>query len=121
MTFVPRRVKASVCPDKGKCLRCHKPGHVPRHCPTPWGAAGRGSNAANAGPGNVTGAGVADVSDPVTVDPSTVIPSGDLSHGLQHAEDLDTDFPQLVASSIESERDLAAAASVAEAALAFSL
>ena len=29
--------KASACPDKGKCLRCHEPGHVVRHCPNPWG------------------------------------------------------------------------------------
>ena len=28
--------KASACHDKGKCLRCHQPGHVACHCPNPW-------------------------------------------------------------------------------------
>ena len=113
--------KASACPDKGKCLRCHNPGHVARHCPTPWGSAGRASNTADAGgSGNGTDAGVAGSSDPVTVDPDALMPPGDLSQGLQHADDLDAGFPQLPAGSGESERDLAAAASVAEAALAFS-
>ena len=105
--------KPSACPDKGKCLRCHNPGHVARHCPTPWGSAGRASNTADAGgSGNGT--------DAVTVDPDALMPPGDLSQGLQHADDLDAGFPQPPASSGESEHDLAAATSVAEAALAFS-
>ena len=106
--------KASACPDKGKCLRCHNPGHVARHCPTPWGAADRAGNATDAGSSNIADASVADVPGPVTVDPDIVVLPGDLSQGLQHAEDLDAGFS-------ESERDLAAAASVAEAALNFSL
>ena len=113
--------KASACPDKGKCLRCHNPGHVARHCPTPWGAAGRTGNATDAGSSNTADAGVAEVPGPMTVDPDTVVPPGDLSQGLQHADDLDAGFPQLVPGPSESKCDLAAAASVAEAALNFSL
>lgn len=65
--------KASACPDKGKCLRCHESGHVARHCPNPWGKAAK------------------DHVPPVVIDPSVVVPapSGDLSLGLQHVEDLD--------------------------------
>ena len=29
--------RAGACPDKGRCLRCHEPGHLARFCPTPWG------------------------------------------------------------------------------------
>ena len=43
-----------------------------RHCPTPWGSAGRASNTADAGgSGNGT--------DAVTVDPDALMPPGDLS------------------------------------------
>lgn len=31
--------KASDCPDKGKCLRCHQSGHMARDYPNPWGVA----------------------------------------------------------------------------------
>lgn len=94
--------KASACPDKGKCLRCHEAGHVARHCPNPWGNAG-----------NVP---------PVVVDPSTVVPAGDLSRGLQHAEDLDAsrnesvaDATSQVQASVSSDNHaLAEAASVTE-------
>lgn len=33
--------KASACPDKGKCLRCHESGHVACHYPNPWGKAAK--------------------------------------------------------------------------------
>lgn len=29
--------RAGSCPNKGRCLRCHEPGHVSRNCPRPWG------------------------------------------------------------------------------------
>ena len=112
--------KASACPDKGKCLRCHKPGHVARHCPTPWGNAGGPGNAAGASGTSGAGGGETDVSGSVAVDSRSLLPAGDLSQGLQHADDLDAGFPPLAADSVESDCDLAAAASVAEAALAFS-
>ena len=112
--------KASACPDKGKCLRCHKPGHVARHCPTPWGAAGGAGNAASASGASGAGGGETDVSGSVAVDPGTLLPAGDLSQGLQHADDLDAGFTSLADDSIESDHDLAAAASVAEAVLNFS-
>ena len=107
--------KASACPDKGKCLRCHQPGHVAHHCPTPWGnvtagAAAAGGAAAASGSADDNGM---DVS-PVIVDKSSVLPVGDLSHGLQHAQDLDKGFDQS-ASASSDDHVLAAAASVAEA------
>ena len=112
--------KASACPDKGKCLHCHKPGHVARHCPTPWGNAGGPGNAAGASGASGAGGGETDVSGSVAIDSRSLLPAGDLSQGLQHADDLDAGFPPLAADSVESDCDLAAAASVAEAALAFS-
>ena len=107
--------KASACPDKGKCLRCHSPGHVARHCPTPWGSAG-GSNNVAAAASESGAAGAVEVVPPVSVDPDSVLPPGDLSQGLQHAEDLDAGFPQLAAGDL-SEGALATAASVAEVVL----
>ena len=93
--------KASACPDKGKCLRCHLPGHISRHCPTPWGGAA---------------ARVADGDAPVVLDPAQLPPPGDLTHGLQHAEDLDAGFVPLQSAVPESDDHvLADAASVAEA------
>ena len=57
----------------------------------------------------------------MTVGPRTVMPAGDLSQGLQYPDEINVGFPQLAAGPTESESDLADAASVAEAALAFSL
>ena len=57
--------KASACPDRGKCLRCHSPGHVYRHCPN---AAGRLASLADAAVASATGASVpvGEVPPPVT-------------------------------------------------------
>jgi len=94
--------KASDCPDKGKCLRCHQSGHMARDCPNPWG--------------------VAQAAPPVLLDAALLPPPGDLSQGLQHAEDLDTGFggadpedTQDGALASQDDSVLADAASVAEA------
>lgn len=83
--------KASACPDKDKCLRCHSPGHVYRHC---LNTAGHLASLADAAVARATGVSVPveEVPPPVTVDPNMVRPVGDLSQGLQHAEDLDAGF-----------------------------
>lgn len=117
--------KASACPDKGKCLRCHHSGHFARQCPTPWPSAAAGTDSATGIDGDATadggGAGGVDVVPPVVVDPSLVVPAGDLSCGLQHASDLDAGFDQSLAPSGQSassdDHVLASAASVTEAVL----
>lgn len=121
--------KASDCPDKGKCLLCHEPGHVARHCPNQRKK--RAGLALSEFPPLVVGAtdvageagatGPIDV-PPVSVDPQSVLPAGDLFHGLQHAADLDAGFSELAAGSNVSDSALAVAASVTEVVLnAFSL
>lgn len=78
--------KASACPDKGKCLRCHHSGHFARQCPTPWPSAAAGTDSATGIDVDATadggGAGGVDVVPPVVVDPSLVVSTGDLSRGL---------------------------------------
>jgi len=94
--------KASDCPDKGKCLRCHQSGHMARDCPNPWG--------------------MAQAVPPVLLDSALLPPRGDVSQGLQHAEDLDIGFcgadPEDTQEGTLASQDdtvLADAASVAEA------
>ena len=57
----------------------------------------------------------------MVVDPSLVVPAGDLSRGLQHASDLDAGFDQSLApsgqSALSDDHVLASAASVTEAVL----
>ena len=104
--------KASACPDKGKCLRCHCPGHVARHCPN---NAGRLARLADEAVARAAGVSVPpDEVPPVVVSPNVVMPAGDLSQGLQHAADLDAGFPPFPALSDSAAAD---AASVAEVAL----
>ena len=33
--------RAAVCPGGDKCRRCGEAGYMARHCPNPWGIAGR--------------------------------------------------------------------------------
>ena len=69
--------KAYACPDKGECLRCHSPGHVACHCPTPWGGAGGSNNVATAASeSGAAGAGAVRDVPPVLVDPQSVLPAG---------------------------------------------
>lgn len=127
--------KASDCPDKGKCLLCHEPGHVARHCPNqrkkragpalsefpPLVAGTTDVAGASSDAGEAGATGPVDV-PPVSVDPQSVLPAGDLSRGLQHAADLDAGFSELAAGSDVSGSALVAAASVTEVVLnAFSL
>lgn len=64
--------KASACPEKGKCLRCHQPGHVYCHCPNTAGPLARLADAAVA---SATGVSVPmDEVPPVIVDTDVVLP-----------------------------------------------